>query len=135
MNVVTNDGMSLREVGRLFGVPTTSLRDHLYGKTRGRYRGIKPILKSHEENKLVDYVFKMQELGHPLTLVQLRLKVAVATQGRSTPWSGSGVPSKGWLRCFRRRHLQLANRHSQGIEVVRARALNPTIAETLYSNL
>ena len=40
MNVVTDDGMPLREVGRLFGVPTTSLRDHLYGKMRGRHKGI-----------------------------------------------------------------------------------------------
>ena len=112
-----------------------SLRDHLYGKTRGRHRGIKPTLKSHDEKRLVDYVFKMQELGHPLTPVQLRLKVAVATQGRSTSWSGVGVPSKGWLQRFRCRHPQLANRCSQGLEAVRAHVLNLTTVETLYSNL
>ena len=135
MNAVADNGMPLRQVDRLFGVPTTSLRDHLYGKNRGRHKGIKPTLKSHEEKKLVDYVFRMQELGHPLTPIQLCLKVAVATQGRSTPWSGSRIPGKGWLRRFRRRHPQLVNRHSQGLEVARARALNPTTVETLYSNL
>ena len=67
MNAVTDDGMPLRQANRLFGVPTTSLRDHLYGKTRGMHKGIKPTLKSHEEKKLVNYVFKMQKLGHPLT--------------------------------------------------------------------
>ena len=77
----------------------------------------------------------MQDLGHPLTPMQLRLKVAVATQGRSTPWSASGVPGKGWLRRFRRRHPQVVNRYSQGLEIARARALNPTTAETLYANL
>ena len=71
MNVMIDDGMPLREAGRLFGVPTTSLRDHLYGKIRGRHRGIKPTLNSHIEKKLVDYVFKMQELDHPLTSTQL----------------------------------------------------------------
>ena len=135
MNVVTDDGMPLKEGGKLFGVPTTSLRNHLYGKTREKHRGIKPTLKSHDEKKLVDYVFKMQELGHPLTPIQLRLKVAAATKERSTPWNGSEVPSKGWLRRFRHRHSQLVNRHSQGLEVARARALNPTTVETLYSNL
>ena len=110
MNAVTDDGMPLREADILFGVPTTSLRDHLYGKTRGRHRGIKPTLKCHEEKKLVNYVFKMQELGHPFTPVQLCLKVVVATQGRSTPWNGVGVLGKGWLLCFRRRYPQLANR-------------------------
>ena len=49
MNEVTDVGMSLREADKLFGVSTTSLRDYLYGKTRGRHRGIKPTLKSHEE--------------------------------------------------------------------------------------
>ena len=80
MKAVTDDGMPLREVDRLFGVSTTSLRDHLYNKTREKHKGIKPTLKSHEEEKLVDYVFKKQELGHLLTPVQLRLKVVVATQ-------------------------------------------------------
>ena len=108
------------------------MRDH---KTRGRHRGIKSTLKSHEEKKLVDYVFKMQELGHLLTPIQLRLKVAIATQGRSTPWSRSGVFGKGWLRCFRCRHSQLANRRSHGLEVARIRALNPTTIETLYDNI
>ena len=125
--------MSLRQAGRLFGVPSTSLRDHLYSKSRGWHKGITPTLKSHEEKILVDYVFKMQDLDHPLTPMQLRLKVAVATQRRSTPWSGFEVLGKGWLRLFRRR--QLVNRHSQGLEVTRARALNPTTVETLYANM
>ena len=59
MNVVTDDGMLLREAAKVFGVHTTSLIDHLYGKTRERHRGIKPTLKSHEEKKLVDYIFKI----------------------------------------------------------------------------
>ena len=95
MDAVTDDGMSLKQASRVFGVPSTSIKDHLYGKTRGRQRGIPPTLNSHEEKKIVNYVFKMQQLGHPLTPMQLRLKVAVATQGRSTLWSGSRVPGKG----------------------------------------
>ena len=77
----------------------------------------------------------MQQLGHPLTPMQLRFKVAVATQGRSTPWSGSGVPGKGWLRRFRHRHPEVVNRQSQGLEVARAHALNPSTVATLYANL
>ena len=135
MNVVTDEGMKLRVASRTFGIPVTSLRDHLYGKTTSRKRGKSPTLKSDEEKKLVDYIFKMQELGHPLTPGELRLKVALATQTRKTPWSATGVPGKGWLRRFKRRHPELATRRSQGLEVARARALCPSIAETLYTNL
>ena len=69
MNAVTGDGMPLRETTKVFEVPTTSLRDLLYDKIRGRQRDIQPTLKSHEKIKLVDYVFKMQELDHPFTPV------------------------------------------------------------------
>ena len=77
----------------------------------------------------------MQDLGHPLTTAELRLKVATATQTRSTPWSASRIPSKGWLRRFRSRHPEISTRHSQGLEVARALALCPITAKTLYANL
>ena len=135
MNAVTNDGMKMRAASRAFGVPISSLQDHIYGKTRSKQRGKTATLKPEEEKKLVDYVFKMQELGHPLTPAELRLKVALATQSRKTPWSATGVPGKGWLWRFRGRHPEFATRRSQGLEVARARALCPAIAESLYTNL
>ena len=92
-------------------------------------------MKAHEEKKLVDYVFKMQDFRHPLTTVELRLKVALPTHTRSTSWSTNGAPRKRWLRRFRRRHLELATRRSQGLKIARARSLCPTTTETLYSNL
>ena len=83
----------------------------------------------------MDYVFKMQELGHPLTPLELRLKVATATQTRETPWSASGLPGTGWLHRFCSRHPEIASRCSQGLEVARTRSLCPATAETLYGNL
>ena len=61
--------------------------------------------------------------------------MALTTQSKSIPWSTLGVLKKRWLRQFQGRHPKLATRRSQGLEVARARALCPTIAETLYSNL
>lgn len=85
MDAITDQGMKVRTAARTFGVPHTSLRDHLLGKTIGRRRGVKPTLENDEEEKLVDYLFKMQDSGHPLTPLQLRIKVAQATQTRETP--------------------------------------------------
>ena len=93
------------------------------------------MLTAHDEKKIVDYVFKMQDCGHPLTATKLRLKVATATQTRSTPWSARGVPGKGWLRRFRSKHPEISSRRLQGLEVARARALCPITAESLYANL
>ena len=44
MDAITNQGMKVRVVARTFGIPTSSLRDHLYGRVMGRKRGTKTIL-------------------------------------------------------------------------------------------
>ena len=85
MDAVTDHGMKVKAVVRAFDIPASSLRDHLYGKTTSRQRGNLPTLKPDEEKKLVDYIFKMQDLGHPLTPAELHLKVVLATQTRETP--------------------------------------------------
>ena len=36
MNSITDEAMSLRQASRLYGIPTSSLRDHLFRKTRSR---------------------------------------------------------------------------------------------------
>ena len=135
MDAVTDQGVKLKTTLRIFGVPATSLYDHLYDKTLTRQRGNAPVLKADEEQKLVDYIFKIQDLRHPLTVAELRFKVSLATQTRASPWSATGLPGKGWLRRFKVRHPKIATRKSQGLDISRARALCPIIAETLYTNL
>ena len=135
LNSITNDGMSIREASKLYGIPSSSIRDHLYGIRTSRQKDIRPVLTPHDEKKIVDYIFKMQDRGHPLTAAELCLKVATTTETRSTPWSARGVPGKGWLRRFWSRHPEISSRRSQGLEVARARALCPITAESLYTNL
>jgi hypothetical protein len=135
MDAITDHGVKLRVAGRNFGIPPSLLRDHLYGKTVSRQRGHQPVLKKDEEQKLVQYLFKMQDLGHPLSQGQLKLKVALATQTRLIPWTAAGVPGKSWLRKFKERHPELATRKAQGLEMGRARGLCPTSAASLYCNL
>ena len=112
-----------------------SLRNHLWGTTSGRHRGIRPTLKQDEERKLVEFIFKMQEIGYPLTPTDLRVKVAQATQARQTPWSASGLLGSGWLRSFRRRHPEISLRKSQELAVARARNMCPAAVASFYNNL
>jgi hypothetical protein len=135
MDAITDHGMKVRTAARTFGIPPTSLRDHLYGKVVGRKRGSKTVLKEEEEQKLLKYLFKMQDLRHPLTSGQLRLKVALATQTRETPWFATRVPGKSWLRSFKLRHPELTSRKSQPLELGHARGLCPSSVASLYCNL
>ena len=62
LNSITDGSMNFREASRVYGIPTTSIKDHLYGRMTSRQKDIRPILASHEEKKIVDYIFKMQDL-------------------------------------------------------------------------
>jgi hypothetical protein len=62
----------------------------------------------------------MQQLGFSLTILQLKLKVALMTQGRDTPFTNR-IPGTGWLRWFRKRHPELSVRVAQGLNAKHAR--------------
>jgi hypothetical protein len=51
LTAITNDGLKIREAARVYNIPTMSLRNHLWGTTNGRHRGICPTLKHDEEQK------------------------------------------------------------------------------------
>jgi hypothetical protein len=127
-------GVAIETVASHYQIPRSTLRSHVTGLSRGRKRGKAPVLIVDEEQQLVDYIIQMQGLGFPLSLSQLKLKVALITQERATPFV-HGIPGAGWLRWFRRHHPELALRLAQGLNTNRARGLCPANVNTLYNNL
>ena len=59
-----------------------------------------------EEAGLEQYLLQMLELGYPLTIGQLRLKVVQMCETRVNPFC-NGILGTGWLRWFRHRHPNL----------------------------
>jgi hypothetical protein len=127
-------GGKVRAVARYFDIPHSSLSDHVHGKTLTRKKGRAGVLTVQEEEELLQYCFKMVDLGYPLTLCQLKLKVSELTQDRWTPFN-DGIPGSSWVKWFRRRHPNITLRSSQGLEIARARGLCPANVATLYGNL
>ena len=74
-----------------FGIPPTSLRDHIYGHSLGRKRGRLGVLCKSEEAQLVEYILKMQNLGWPMIIGLVRLKVADICHDRPNPFT-YGIP-------------------------------------------
>jgi hypothetical protein len=104
------------------------------GITLSRKQGRKPVLIPTELEKVVKYIHSMARLGHPVTLTELRIKVAEATQLCQTPFT-DGIPRRGWLRWFRHRHPEVSLRLSQGLDTGRAKGLCPLNVATFYENL
>jgi hypothetical protein len=88
---VVECGELFAAASRYFGVPVTTMRNHIYGINKSRKRGRQGTIKQEEEAELVTYILDMQSCGHPITLTQLRYKVAVITQDWLTPFS-NGIP-------------------------------------------
>jgi len=65
------------------------------------------VLTDEEEKELVEYLMKMQQLGFPYTISQSREKVGILTQARVTSFK-DGIPSLGWVKCFKIRHPKLS---------------------------
>ena len=76
----------------------------------------------------------MQEHAHPISIFELRRKVAEITQERWTPFKDS-ISGRGWLRWFRNCHPELTLRFAQGLEEGCARGLNPSSVSSFYDNL
>jgi hypothetical protein len=76
----------------------------------------------------------MARYGHPINIMELKLKVAEATQDQVTPFT-NGVPGLEWLRWFRKPHPEISLHTNQGLDARRAKGLCPENVATFYDNL
>ena len=129
-----DSGYNMREVCEAYSIPRTSLRDHYNGRVTCRKKGPQSIFTKEEENKLVEYMVEMERLAHPLSAIDLQLKVAEICQMRATPFK-DGIPGRSWLKLFQKRHSCLVIRTLKSLEANRARNLSPSIINTFYANL
>jgi hypothetical protein len=77
-----------------------------------------------EEEKVVNYNHSTARLGHPISLLELRIKVVEATPLCQTPFTDCILGSR-WLRWFRNRHPDVSLRLLQGLDVGRTKGLYP----------
>lgn len=124
----------IKTAARYYDIPASSLTDHLYGRTLSRKKEPPTILKKEEESALETYMERMQNCGHPLSMEDLRLKVALITQERVTPFK-DGIPGDSWVRWFKKRHPDLIMRQSQGLEFARTKGLCAENVASFYNNL
>ena len=124
----------LNEVCQKYGIPRSSLRDHVKGRTKTRKMGPNTILTQEEKCQFIDYIQMMVLWGHPMTPSQLKSKVAEITQSRITSFK-NGIPRDSWVKYFRDRHPDLVLRVLQGLDYKRAKTFNQQTMAQFYTNL
>ena len=93
---VVEGGGKIRAVARNFDIQASTLADHVNGRVLQRKKGPPTVLTQSEEKALEEYILKMQEYAYPLSMDQLRLKVAEMVQERVTPFR-DGILGNGWI--------------------------------------
>jgi hypothetical protein len=92
------------------------------------------ILVPSEEQQLVDYIIAMQDLGFPLTILHLKLKVAIITQGKDAPFTNSILRIR-LLRWLKKTHFKLSLRLAQGLDAKWVKNLCTKNVKIFYDNL
>ena len=76
----------------------------------------------------------MCDQGYGLSPTALKMKVYEITMSRCTPFK-NGIPGRGWMRWWMKRHPQLILRVSQALDTARAKGLCAENVSSLYDNL
>lgn len=98
-------GGSVRSVAEKYGIPKSTLHDHIKGVSKKRYGGPSTVLTAEEEKEIAASCLVLQELGFPLTKDHLSIAVRdyLKDRGRSECFR-DGIPGYSWWVGFFRRH-------------------------------
>jgi hypothetical protein len=122
--------------GKRYGIPLTTLHDHVHGKVEfGKKGGNGTVFSETVERNIACKNKESASMGFGLTRAQLFLKVG--RLGRElnlrTPWKLA--PGKDWLYGFMQRHPDVTLRQPVPLTTVRARILNKEVTSNYLSAL
>ena len=70
--VAVDRGESIRRAAEMFGVPRSTLHDHVSGKVEQYAKqGPKPYLTPQEEDELANFLLRCARIGYPHTRLQV----------------------------------------------------------------
>lgn len=139
LGAIRKDGRKIREVGRSFGIPESTLRKQLKLTQSQQLRlGRKPIFNDQIESELKNYILTLANLFYGLTPAGLRRTVFRYAEENNIPNNfnkDAGMAGKDWLYGFLKRNPEISLRQPQGTSLNRINAFNSGEVKIFYSNL
>ena len=116
----------------MFGVPTTTLYDHMTGKVSiGAQSGPKPYLTREEEEELASFLIQTSKIGYPHTKSQLFALVQQMIDNKGI----RATVSNGWWERFVGRNPQLSLRSAVPLSMARAMATDSDVISKYFDIL
>ena len=132
---VRSGEMSLRTASEKYGVPRTTLSNHLRGISTKRYGGPPTVLTPAEEIEIVASCQVLQEIGFPLTKDHVSAAIkSYLTDHDKLYCFKDGVPGYDWWVGFFKRHPSLTQRKPEHLPTNRAKAATPEVRYIQYTS-
>ena len=129
------DGIySRQKASQVFGVPKTTIIDHVSGRIELTSKpGRKPVIPLEIENAVAQKVADAANMGFGITKKQLKLKISrlCKAQRISTPFK-RGIPGDDWWRGFKNRHPEMVLRKPEKLGTSRSRMLNRVVVTKVF---
>lgn len=139
LDAVRKDGRKIREVGRSFGIPESTLRKNLIlDRPQCPRLGRKSVFSPEIELELKEYILKLCTLFYGLTPKELRrlaFRYAEKKNISNNFNKNLGLAGKDWLYCFLKRHPSVRLRQPQGTSLNRIAGFCKEEVQLFYSNL
>ena len=128
--------MMVREAAKIFGVPRSTLHDHVSGKHTSIGSGGPTTLALKDEQEIVVTCQILAEMGFGLTrqIVERVVRDYVQENGITTPFPDD-IPGKDWWHRFKKRWPCLTERKPQHLSKRRAEAANESTITTFFDNM
>ena len=127
---------SIHGTAKRYGIPPTTLYDHLK-HTASKIGAGKPTILTHDEEKEIIYCCQvLQEVGFGLTRDNVASIVAgyLANTGRTNPFT-NGIPGRDWWTRFQKCWPSLVQRKPQHLPKQRALAGNPVAVREYFEKV
>ncbi|VDI33661.1 Hypothetical predicted protein [Mytilus galloprovincialis] len=131
IGAVNSNKLSISKAATEYGVPRTTISDHVNGKYDNHLNGPSKMLTDEEETSLINYVKYMAERGFPLTRRMLKAFVIsiIEKSGRTTLFNMEKGPSNKWVNKLLNRHPELSEKLQEQQDKARRRMSNVTVVD------
>ena len=108
------DGSSVNAAAKDFGVPKSTLHDHVSGKYKRIGSGGRTVLALQDEQEIVLSCQALAEMGFGITRSLVETVIADYIREKSIPNPFvNGIPGRDWWKRFMKRWLALRERKPQ----------------------
>ena len=118
---VENGEVNTNKAAKIYGIPYSTLRDHLKGNNKKRFGGRPTLLSFEEEKEISTSCQVLQQFGFPLNVdtVGIIVRDYLKECKRANPFKNS-LPGYDWWEGFLRRWPKLVQRKPQHLPKHRA---------------